>query len=234
MYTMKERKPIMLSTEVYIRLRRFIESYSKKTIRSCSFSDAIEFLLRKPFFIYTVDESLRDYILAFVAKITRHEDILGVLLFGSVAKGTNSRNSDIDIMIISSSGFLETLREISACLQELDSLHVELLLRKGLLMNIAPLIITQTSPNASAILLLPAFSTQTKRIFPGISFSSDQCSQNAYFQFSICWSISYIENLNVYYNRVKSLLIIENPIFPFQEDSFLFVQVPFHIPRSCF
>ena len=147
MYTMKERKPIMLSTEVYIRLRRFIESYSKKTIRSCSFSDAIEFLLRKPFFIYTVDESLRDYILAFVAKITRHEDILGVLLFGSVAKGTNSRNSDIDIMIISSSGFLETLREISACLQELDSLHVELLLRKGLLMNIAPLIITQTSLN---------------------------------------------------------------------------------------
>ena len=144
---MKERKPIMLSTEVYIRLRRFIESYSKKTIRSCSFSDAIEFLLRKPFFIYTVDESLRDYILAFVAKITRHEDILGVLLFGSVAKGTNSRNSDIDIMIISSSGFLETLREISACLQELDSLHVELLLRKGLLMNIAPLIITQTSLN---------------------------------------------------------------------------------------
>ena len=147
MYTMKERKPIMLSTEVYIRLRRFIESYSKKTIRSCSFSDAIEFLLRKPFFIYTVDESLRDYVLAFVAKITRHEDILGVLLFGSVAKGTNSRNSDIDIMIISSSGFLETLREISACLQELDSLHVELLLRKGLLMNIAPLIITQTSLN---------------------------------------------------------------------------------------
>ena len=144
---MKERKPIMLSTEVYIRLRRFIESYSKKTIRSCSFSDAIEFLLRKPFFIYTVDESLRDYVLAFVAKITRHEDILGVLLFGSVAKGTNSRNSDIDIMIISSSGFLETLREISACLQELDSLHVELLLRKGLLMNIAPLIITQTSLN---------------------------------------------------------------------------------------
>lgn len=50
-------------------------------------------------------------------------------------------------MIISSSGFLETLREISACLQELDSLHVELLLRKGLLMNIAPLIITQTSLN---------------------------------------------------------------------------------------
>ena len=144
---MKERKPIMLSTEVYIRLRRFIESYSKKTIRSCSFSDAIEFLLRKPFFIYTVDESLRDYVLAFVAKITRHEDILGVLLFGSVAKGTNSRNSDIDIMIISSSGFLETLREISACLQELDSLHVELLLRKGLHMNIAPLIITQTSLN---------------------------------------------------------------------------------------
>ena len=147
MYTMQERKPIMLNTEIYINLRRFIESYSKKTDRSYSFSDAIEFLLRKPSFIYTVDENLRDYILAFVSKITRHENILGVLLFGSVAKGTHSRNSDIDIMIISASGFLETLREISACLQELDSLHVELLLRKGLLMNIAPLIITQTSLN---------------------------------------------------------------------------------------
>ena len=145
MYTMQERKPIMLNTEIYINLRRFIESYSKKTDRSYSFSDAIEFLLRKPSFIYTVDENLRDYILAFVAKITRHENILGVLLFGSVAKGTHSRNSDIDIMIISSSGFLETLREIGACLQELDSLHVELLLRNGMLMNLAPLIITKTS-----------------------------------------------------------------------------------------
>ena len=34
MYTMQERKPIMLNTEIYINLRRFIESYSKKTDRS--------------------------------------------------------------------------------------------------------------------------------------------------------------------------------------------------------
>ena len=31
------------------------------------------------------------------------------------------------------------------CLQELDSLYVELLLKKGMLMNITPLIITRTS-----------------------------------------------------------------------------------------
>ena len=145
MYTMQERKPIMLNTEVYIKLRKLLESYSKQTNRSYSFSDAIEFLLRGPTFIYASDAGIRDYILAFVAKITRNEDILGVLLFGSVAKGTYSRTSDIDIMIISASGFLDTLREISVCLQELDSLYVELLLKKGMLMNITPLIITRTS-----------------------------------------------------------------------------------------
>ncbi len=68
MYTMQERKPIMLNTEIYIKLRRFIESYSEKINRSYSFSDAIGFLLRKPFFIYTVDENLRDYVLAFLPR----------------------------------------------------------------------------------------------------------------------------------------------------------------------
>jgi predicted nucleotidyltransferase len=50
-----------------------------------------------------------DILSTFVDKLKNREDVLGVILFGSWARGTNRDDSDFDLLVIQREGFLRTV-----------------------------------------------------------------------------------------------------------------------------
>jgi predicted nucleotidyltransferase len=52
---------------------------------------------------------MSDILGAFVDELKNREDVLGVILFGSWARGTNRGDSDFDLLVIQREGFLRTV-----------------------------------------------------------------------------------------------------------------------------
>ncbi len=147
---MPERKPVMLNKKVYDKLRKFIRAYSEQIQNELTFSEAVDHLLNRVSMLYFIDNRIRDYILAFVSKLCRYENIVGVLLFGSVAIGTNNNRSDIDLLILSTRGLVDTLDQVSAVTGELESTRHESLVHNGIFSNISPLILDPGNANAAS------------------------------------------------------------------------------------
>lgn len=51
---------------------------------------------------------MSDILGSFVDELKNREDVLGVILFGSWARGTNIDDSDFDVLVIQREGFLRT------------------------------------------------------------------------------------------------------------------------------
>ncbi len=52
---------------------------------------------------------MSDILGSFVDELKNREDVLGVILFGSWARGTNRDDSDFDLLVIQREGFLRTV-----------------------------------------------------------------------------------------------------------------------------
>ena len=89
-----------------------------------------------------LDADIRDYIAAFVDKITLNRHTSGIILFGSVAKRTFTKFSDIDIAVITDSNFLDYLEYLNEEIKEIEN-YQDRLIKKGLSLYINPLIITK-------------------------------------------------------------------------------------------
>ena len=99
-------------------------------------------MLRTPLFFVNVDETIRYYLDAFVSNLCRSENILGILLYGSIAGKNLSQFSDIDTLILSNSSFLSSLELVEQTINKLEPLRRDLLVSKGNFLNISPLILT--------------------------------------------------------------------------------------------
>ncbi|MCW1301716.1 MAG: nucleotidyltransferase domain-containing protein, partial [Candidatus Parvarchaeota archaeon] len=62
-----------------------------------SFNDLIMYLSSKNIGFLNIEKELKGYILAFANKLEGIESMRGAVLFGSVARGTYTKDSDIDI-----------------------------------------------------------------------------------------------------------------------------------------
>lgn len=93
-------KSILLTEQAYKELHALRESLSKKASKAVTFSETIEELAGRKSILLSLNQDLVDYITKFVALLERRKGVKGVVLFGSIAKGTATRYSDIDLFII--------------------------------------------------------------------------------------------------------------------------------------
>ena len=107
-----------------------------------SFSETIAELLHTPLFFVGVDENIRYYLNALVSTLCRSENILGIVLNGSIARKNYSQFSDIDTLIVSNLSFLSSLELVEQTINKLEPLIRELLVSNGSFLNISPIIFT--------------------------------------------------------------------------------------------
>lgn len=105
-------KTIMLDINGYSRLAEAKEALGKRMGITLSFNDMIlELVSKNPDFL-NIDDGMKDYISGFVDAMKGFDYVVGVLLFGSVAKESFGEHSDIDVLVLTKPGGKGHLAEI--------------------------------------------------------------------------------------------------------------------------
>ncbi len=93
-------RAIMVTEDSYSRLIEMRTALSKSIGKKESISDSIKYLLQRSLISAGLEEELKEYITKIVDELKKNEEVEGVVLFGSVAKGNYNNLSDVDIMIV--------------------------------------------------------------------------------------------------------------------------------------
>ncbi len=138
----KTYKPTMLTQEAYNTLNNARIYLQKRTSSRITFNDTISEFIGKKLALMELEPTLREYIFSFVEQISKSSEIRGVILYGSVAKGTSGKFSDIDLFIMiegDEQAFYE--KTARAAFENTEKIHKELL-SKGIYSSISPLILS--------------------------------------------------------------------------------------------
>lgn len=96
-------KSILLNADTYSRVSMAKRRLEARLQKRLSFGDLFNEVFGKDIEFADIDEDLRDYIKSFCGSLSENRNILGILLFGSVAKGHGyNRYSDIDLLVVAS------------------------------------------------------------------------------------------------------------------------------------
>ena len=134
-------KTLLVNVKAYSKISKAKEMLSKRLGQGLSFSDVINETLGKSAEFLDTDESLGVYVKTVAEMLGKIESVLGVMLFGSVAKGAYKQYSDIDVFIViggeeDKSAMLRHLYKIQKNLED-DGMS---LFREALPSSISPLI----------------------------------------------------------------------------------------------
>ncbi len=140
---MKKWKQILLDIDTYNSLKKAKSAMAENHQASLSFSDIIRILMKKDMHIVVLDPEVRAYITAYVAALTEYKGVLGVILFGSVARGTWNKYSDIDLFIVVDGNPLFYLNKTDEIDKKLYNLQKRLF-QRGLGLYVSPLIVNKS------------------------------------------------------------------------------------------
>jgi predicted nucleotidyltransferase len=105
-------KTIMLGANGYAKLASAKRAVRKKSGLKLSFEDLILDLIGRNLDLAPMDERLKLFIKKASLAISELPKVDGILLYGSVAKGSYNQYSDIDIAIFTSGKKLDVLKQI--------------------------------------------------------------------------------------------------------------------------
>lgn len=114
-------KTIMLGTNGYAKLASAKRAMRKKSGLKLSFEDLILDLIGSNLDLAPMDERLKLFIKKASLAMSELPKVDGILLFGSVAKGTYNQYSDIDIAIFTSGKKLASLKQVIALKKSLSA-----------------------------------------------------------------------------------------------------------------
>ncbi len=134
-------KQTLLTEEAYSQLKEAKQIIEQNTERRSSFTEVINQTVGKQLTIMKMDSDIRNYIMAFVDLIDENPHTLGVILFGSIAKNSFSKFSDVDLAVITDSKFIDCLDYLNKKRKEVNS-YQDILIERGLSLYISPLILT--------------------------------------------------------------------------------------------
>ncbi len=134
-------KQTLLTEEAYSQLKEAKQIIEQNTERRSSFTEVINQIVGKQLTIMKMDSDIRNYIMAFVDLIDENPHTLGVILFGSIAKNSFSKFSDVDLAVITDSKFIDCLDYLNKKRKEVNS-YQDILIERGLSLYISPLILT--------------------------------------------------------------------------------------------
>ncbi len=117
----KYNKQMLLNEEAIRNMRRMKEILSESSGKRLSYSQVINELIGKNLKFNSLDKDIRKYILSFSKELSKKEWVCGILLFGSVAKGTYNRYSDVDILVVADKldlDYFDQINDIKMRLEE--------------------------------------------------------------------------------------------------------------------
>ena len=93
-------RAVMVTEDIYDRLLKTREALSKLTGKKESISGSIMHLLQRSLISTGLSTDIEEYLTGIVEELKKIEEVEGVVLFGSIAKGNYNNLSDIDLLII--------------------------------------------------------------------------------------------------------------------------------------
>ncbi|MDA8054062.1 MAG: nucleotidyltransferase domain-containing protein [Thermoplasmatales archaeon] len=118
--------------------KRLLSSEGSRRVTS---RDVIEEFVGRRLRFLLLKKELRDYINGFVDVITGNQNVLGIMLFGSVARGLYRKDSDTDILVAVRGKAINFIDEIEDSIDEVEGLRVSLV-QTGFYLRIRPLILS--------------------------------------------------------------------------------------------
>ena len=95
---------ILLNADAYGRVSRVKKKVEERLQHKLSFGDLFNEVFGKNLDFLDLDDELRNYVKYFCERLQEKSYVLGILLFGSVAKGHGyNKYSDIDMLVVVSS-----------------------------------------------------------------------------------------------------------------------------------
>jgi predicted nucleotidyltransferase len=135
-------KTIALEDKTYQKLSKLKSKISMLRNMSFNFSELIEETLRIPTGLLLLDDLLRDSIISLIKELSMDDSVVGVILYGSVAKGNFQVNSDVDLFVISTGNLSNVFDFVESTIQKIElQLSKELTSRK-LPATFSPLIVS--------------------------------------------------------------------------------------------
>ena len=141
---MEKWKQTLLKEDAYNLLKEMKENAVKAYGKKMSFGDIIKESLNRELSISLLDDTVKSYLQAYIHELNKNDDIIGAVLFGSLAKRTWNRYSDIDLFIVVKSDPIKCLHYTDMVDKKLYSMQKEIF-EKGYGFYVSPLIVTVDS-----------------------------------------------------------------------------------------
>jgi predicted nucleotidyltransferase len=110
--------------------------------RKATSRDVIEEFVGRRLRFLLLRKELRDYINGFVDGITSNSKVLGIMLFGSVARGVYRKESDTDVLIAVRGKAINIIEEVEKAIDEVEGLRIPLV-QGGFFLRIRPLVLAE-------------------------------------------------------------------------------------------
>lgn len=133
-------KTIAVENSTYSKLSKLKFTVNRMRRTSFTFSELLEEIMRNPLGILLIDSALREALKSLVKYLSQDESILGVILFGSVVKGTFHANSDVDLFILTRDTGSRTFDYVERSIRKTEIEFFDRLVGSKLPVHIAPFI----------------------------------------------------------------------------------------------
>jgi predicted nucleotidyltransferase len=137
---MTDYKQTLLRDDAYNQLVSAKAMLHRLYGKRITFSDVINLLVGKRLNLLYLPKEMQDYISAFVRIASTDESVLGILIFGSVARGTYNKYSDIDLLIVVKGSSREYIKLVHDAVQKANPFFDDLS-KKGIYNYITPLVL---------------------------------------------------------------------------------------------
>ena len=137
-------KTIALEDKTYQKISKLKSKISKLRNMSINFNELVEETLRRPIGLLLIDDLLRESIIFLIKELSRDDSVVGVILYGSVAKGDFQVNSDVDLFVISTGNLSNVFDFVESTIQKVELQFLKELTSHNLPTTFSPLIISQS------------------------------------------------------------------------------------------
>ncbi len=134
-------KQMLIDSETHAEIKEAKEILYRMSGRKLNSKEVIDEFLGRRLRLLRLDDKIRVYINAFASAAAANSHVLGLLLFGSVAKGTFGPNSDIDILVVVDGGAMDYFDEVHDMIESVEGLR-DPLRATGKNLSITPLMLS--------------------------------------------------------------------------------------------
>ena len=137
---MEKNKQLLLKAAEYSNMKALKEELSKGAGRKITFNEVVEEFIGKRLRFLTLPADIRNYIETFVKFASKERDVVGMMIFGSVIKGTFNEYSDIDILVIAEDATRNLRSRLSKIQQQIEPLR-DSFVKRGFHLRISVLLL---------------------------------------------------------------------------------------------